>query len=366
MFTKLGILSSFRGVHSTGVIKASKKHYGSKKINYDTIKMVENPVTFLLSEEYHDFNKGDTPCTLMGHSRHATFGSVNEENAHPHTINNIIGMHNGSISSLYNKDDDTSDSYNLFKLISSRGVKALNGVGYGAYAITYIDKDKGLLVIARNNLRPLHYMKITGNTILWASEGRMLGYIRSMYPHLKNCDIEEFEQGYVHTLEVGSNNVNFKKFSLTLFDTPPTKSIIKPKEQEVTTIHPRVQKNYEGPVKVAQVSEYPYGPFKKEEKVLALPPPPQKKEERTNGREETDGDDKFLYKHFRGAVTSTRRAKELLSKGCCYCNNDTCTINESVLWIDHEEYLCEKCRHDPEIRSLHNGYAFPSTLIRIQ
>jgi glucosamine 6-phosphate synthetase-like amidotransferase/phosphosugar isomerase protein len=155
---------------------------------------------------------------FVGHTRYATIGNKGkDENAHPFTFGNIIGVHNGSI---YNhKDiktvvgsDEEVDSAILYEAISKFGLKKTLPLVQGLVALSYYDKRNNSIYLYRNELRPLSYgYKYKKNkrgdkveqTIFWASlpaylEAINCVNIKSVNPHtlyrVKNGRIMEAKQ----------------------------------------------------------------------------------------------------------------------------------------------------------------------------
>jgi len=190
-FRDLGLISSLRGLDSTGLIIVSKAKKNRWNIQYR--KDATDSTNFL----YYNKNvsqlldKTQNVCAIMGHARAATVGTIIPENAHPFHVDKIVGMHNGTIMTLGTKDK--TDSQHLYENISKMGVqKALDDiVGGAAYALTWVDSVKNEIKILRNYQRPLFCMLAKGNDLLYyASERKFLEIIaersnRSFHdPHL--------------------------------------------------------------------------------------------------------------------------------------------------------------------------------------
>lgn len=98
-FNVLGIMNETRGKHSCGVTIDGEIYIG-----IDKIKLYRDFVAASGLERPKKYP------TVIGHTRHATFGSHNEHNAHPFGFGNLnnnndykfIGVHNGS---LLNQED---------------------------------------------------------------------------------------------------------------------------------------------------------------------------------------------------------------------------------------------------------------------
>lgn len=186
-------LNYFRGKDSTGIVSYSapsslfkKKTRRSPQVH--AWKEPRDAIGFLA---YDDLDpKGVKEAMLsasdkrlmMGHCRAATVGKVTAKNAHPFSVGNIIGMHNGTIKKDFrgSKDYET-DSEAFFALINEVGLKdALEEVesySQTAYAIQYIDRSDNTFNVVRNSDRPLHFVySSTRGALFWSSEEMDIRY----------------------------------------------------------------------------------------------------------------------------------------------------------------------------------------------
>lgn len=186
-FRDLGIISSLRGLDSTGisvVTKAKKNRW-----NLEYYKDATDPTNFLFynKKTYNLLYNTKNVFALMGHARAATIGSVIPENAHPHHVGHILGMHNGTINSL--GDKNKTDSECLFERIAEKGIQeALNSItGNLAYALTWLDSKTNTINILRNENRPLYGMVAkTGGLMYYASERLFLEIINERATRIFN------------------------------------------------------------------------------------------------------------------------------------------------------------------------------------
>src|SRR5437867_2185158 len=80
---------------------------------------------------------------LMAHTRKATSGSICEANAHPFTVENIIGMHNGGVSNdtelnrRYARHCDVDSEHIFHHIAYDLPLSEISGYG----AVSYIDSD---------------------------------------------------------------------------------------------------------------------------------------------------------------------------------------------------------------------------------
>jgi len=181
-FSLLSLFSQVRGKDSTGVglIYNNKKKPpivaksvgGQESLALDN-KNLFNQVSWALTEM-------DLRC-IIGHNRWATVGNVDEENAHPFHEGDIIGCHNGTISTyqMYNLDSHShllSDSHIIMKELGN-GKSVEDTIEYlsGAWALVWYHIPNRRLHMCRNNERTLFVAETPDNkTMFWASEIWML------------------------------------------------------------------------------------------------------------------------------------------------------------------------------------------------
>ena len=165
---------------------------------------------------------------LIGHTRYKTVGSVTKKNAHPFEHSNLIGVHNGGISNIWElvrkKDLKTADydvdSDALFAILNKDSNPSVLGEIEGAAAILFIDKSKtdNILYCFRNKERPLFRGKI-GNSM----------YISSIKESLEAIDcieIKEFKENYLYTIIDGEikHTLKIKPFEKPKVETKQSNS----------------------------------------------------------------------------------------------------------------------------------------------
>lgn len=183
-FNDLLYIDSLRGMDSTGVYLIEKD--GSLSWN----KEASASPDFCRTKEHKDMltQAFRTGRAMVGHNRAATRGVVNDENAHPFTVDNRITLvHNGTLWGDHKKLADVEvDSHAIAHVIHENGddvEKAMQQI-QGAYALIWHDYANNTLNFLRNAQRPLHYVE-TDSCWLWASEANMLEWILARYKEFK-------------------------------------------------------------------------------------------------------------------------------------------------------------------------------------
>lgn len=217
----LGILSQFRGTDSTGVI-VGHNIKGEKRKHIKLRKEVGNSSTFLKSDMYKDIAKPNETFMVVGHTRWATSGTVNVNNAHPFRVGNIFGVHNGTIPKHqvpHEQRDFDSDSQIFFRDLQANGVdKAVENAGpTAALAIVYVDIDANTLNFYHNSKRPLYFMLSKHrDTVFWASEAQFLDFAERRSSQLFTS-AEEVKTDMLHTVRIGTMELTSRE----LVKTPP-------------------------------------------------------------------------------------------------------------------------------------------------
>lgn len=173
------VTGAIRGYHSTGLfgVRLEKDSaldnvlvYKKDVAGYDFVQLKQTERVLTNIEQFK---------FLIGHHRHATFGSVVSKNAHPFTHEHITLVHNGSLTHLasltseHNKFD--VDSEVLTYAIATKGHEAILKKIKGPAAIVWYDSKADALFLYRNKERPLYFAKIKdADTTFIASEAWMI------------------------------------------------------------------------------------------------------------------------------------------------------------------------------------------------
>lgn len=183
----LGVLSSTRGLHSTGVSSINIK---KDIFDYSIIKKQKDPTTFM--KDHKTQVVAGVNNIFLGHNRYATVGEIDEESAHPFLIdkekNFIIGTHNGTLTGYLKRDEDfLSDSHKFYTNVGKQGLKkTLDTLGdNSAYCLVYVEEIEGRpdIKMFRNEQRSLFIgMTEDNKTVVWASEKRFLEAANFMSP----------------------------------------------------------------------------------------------------------------------------------------------------------------------------------------
>jgi hypothetical protein len=154
---RLLILDYFRGQDSTGLAAIRK--------NFDTeiAKGAMNPLDLFDTGAFRTVIGQPTNTHLfLGHNRAMTRGTVNKQNAHPFDVDNIIGVHNGTLEYASHTAlekilgySTPTDSLAIFAAIAKVGLKEALAAMRGAWSMVWYDKDDHSLNFLRNGERPM-------------------------------------------------------------------------------------------------------------------------------------------------------------------------------------------------------------------
>lgn len=194
----LAVAMQERGTHSTGVAGVCKEH------GWCLVKQALSASEFINTQDYKDFVE-HSPRVVIGHTRYATVGAVNNDNAHPFHEGNIIGTHNGSV---YNHKEvmpeaevDSQAIFHALDQYDNDFAPALKELR-GKFAITWFDQrtpDKLHIVLDGN---PLSIVRIPElQTYFWASTKYALEAVLSSHFDMRKNTIWTPHTEMVYTID---------------------------------------------------------------------------------------------------------------------------------------------------------------------
>lgn len=218
-------LDTVRGDDSTGV--AFKRTKVGSEAPKTTVVKTEGIPYKLYAKFPEIFNsKGDFEkensynfSWVMGHNRAKTIGAVNAVNAHPFHHGNIVGAHNGTISTglhelptsadIVGQTDSERIMYALSKGVSLQDiVKKLRG----AIALSWYDSDTNTYHLFRNKERTLHYyVGPLSNFVMYASEAWMIKIAAARAKISLVGDIQTMPDDEHVTFELGKKDIIISK-----------------------------------------------------------------------------------------------------------------------------------------------------------
>lgn len=178
IFEDLTIVSNLRGRHGAGVVSV----HGDG--NMRGVKSLYSGCDLLDMAAFKSLMGEAKTRILLGHTRYPTAGAADDTaNVHPHFMENITGVHNGTLTHVKNAryDGKASDSFQFYNHASEVGFKEALASARGAYCFIFIDHKERTLNFIRNHERPLWFVKHLwdkdGQSLLWASEKEMLEFV---------------------------------------------------------------------------------------------------------------------------------------------------------------------------------------------
>ena len=325
---------------------------------------------------------------LMGHSRLATAGKVNVQNAHPMNIQGkIIGMHNGTVNKHrpdYKNLDEMTDSLLLYESILAKGLYPTLANLYvkDAYALTFYDTRDGTVNIIRNDERPLVFAETKSGALFWASEARMLELalgrnnieITQLVPlkeglHWKynlfnsasSCDAVDLDKYKEKPSSIipGLPKVIFpeKKSGGSTYNDPI------PFAKTTTTLGLQPKDTSDSVDRTDYIREYlDANVFKPG---FVNKPSLDSGEPTSDEPKETDvvGVYRMRDRNGKEAWVDPRRGRFHLRQGCCHCKSRS-KVSDVVYWISPDLHICESCYQLPVVQGWTKTSAMVKSFLR--
>lgn len=171
------LLDTVRGQDSTGLFTKGFVANAKPKL----VKAVGLPDALLWEDEDYMFSQttGKVNVCLkvaIGHNRAATVGKITKETAHPFWFGNIIGVHNGTLTSWEKEfavegQEFLTDSQAIIFNIHKNGIDDVWSKLRGAAALVWWNEEDETINMIRNAQRPLYFAQGKDDkSIYWASE----------------------------------------------------------------------------------------------------------------------------------------------------------------------------------------------------
>jgi predicted glutamine amidotransferase len=363
-FKQLQIMASLRGDHSTGVAVVGKKEFKSSN-EVVTHKEIGDPFYLFRNTDFdQQITKNASTRALIGHSRYATYGKINKENAHPFTYNHITMVHNGTIHCDFDyKKDYETDSEALCRNIAEKGIhETLNSLTSGAYALVWYDDITETISFIRNNLRDIYLATSKDeHTLYWSSEQLMLELLQSrnnitfhnMYL-LKPNTLVSYPMDSYRPIDKRTIEEDIVTPKATIYNVPAKLSDLPPftpdrtKPDNVTTL----PKKEETHTSTNTHNSQTYSSSRSTSKVGAggtTGSVPQ-----VNSPTHTVKGNIKHYKGWNGEQLSYHQLTKILNKGCAWCS-DPHDGKTPWRFIGREDFLCESCMKQDYVKDWLDG-----------
>lgn len=372
-FNDLLWIDQVRGRHSTGVAAI----HGHKR---DEIRLIKDAVR---PDILQDLRRYDTVVShnahaLIGHNRYATVGAINSANAHPFVFPTLVGAQNGTIphgafksfGDVLGDESFGTDTETLYYLIDKLGVEAVIPKVWGAWALTWYDREEKTLNFLRNKERPLYIALLKNKQALfWASEKAMLDFALERQAQFANIGytIYTISEDTHYVVDVDSNAKDIELVSSPLAGgSPPLAPIRTPLighnsdpyhgyagyGNNVTPIHTNLGQ-----------SALPFRPDGDESKATEAAEKTtataqsnaRAARERPAGPVLRGG----LLKGFKGEYIDKETFHKLTKRGCewlapgCLVHVEFSDVKNGrtpIHWIARDQFLCTVCKEDPSTK----------------
>jgi hypothetical protein len=331
LFRELAVVSTIRGADGSGFISVPSK----AKHKIQIYRSPKPAAASAYDDEFDNLYRQKT-AVMMSHARYPTKGKPGVEGLHPHVVDHVIGMHNGTVDEVCGVrcGPDTFDSKVLFGHIADLGVDEAIKNTRGAYALTWVDTKAGTLNFLRNAKRTLYFAHGEGDphTLYWSSELEMLELV--------------LERAY-----------GIIKIMVLPTDTLVTLNLRN--KMELTTTMRRVVQSWEmlqdPNAKTTTVPNVPRS------SVPLLPAPPINGSPTTAVKDQNAvGDDTMMP--VNGFQMKYKDVKTMLAHGCTNCR-EAATVSDLALKRLHftgpREFACHACcENDADVATIAANWQF--------
>lgn len=382
-------VGTLRGFDSTGVFNFDFRH------ERNCIKKPLPATDFLGLKRVNDLINQHSRG-LLGHNRAATRGKVNADNAHPFEFDNIMGMHNGTLTERWKLDDYKDfdvDSENLFYHLQKHGLQDTLNKCKGAYALVWHDSNDSTVNLYRNKERPLAYAYSKDRkTLYWASEEDMLIWILDRN-YVQHQGVQLLAPDTLMTVEVGNTNsllqTTIKKISPVI---PPTLIQVAPKKDLTSSggssTSDEENDNIEATYSIGEKVEFKLTDFRLNEHKQKYASGKTEDGLYANVRVYMQGrtcieplvnggniligtvsrnaasnfltispysvlestSEDLWYMGYEGEKLTYKAYKTLLDKGCSWCSDPADVNDDDLLWLSSTEHLCGACQYEEDIQ----------------
>ena len=175
IFTDLLLWDTVRGPDSTGI--ALIPRYNAEK-PAEVYKRAITAADFLqMRPAGLLIDRMNAPAAVIGHNRFATKGYLDHVSAHPHQVDHITLVHNGTLTnyrSLAKESPAEMDSAYIAAGMATNGEKETLEKLEGSFALAWHNAKDKTLNFARNKERPLVWVYDDYDTLWYGSEWSML------------------------------------------------------------------------------------------------------------------------------------------------------------------------------------------------
>ena len=376
-FRDLLIITALRGLDSTGffgvetpTVAQDAEAIAETQVRW--AKALGNPYQLMGKPEFNRTMRslnGFQHRAMVGHCRAATKGHTSPENAHPFDVGDIVGVHNGTISSGLTIPEGETDSQALYELIQKEGLGCLKEI-VGAWALIWYDRRDHTINAVRNNERPLFYAE-TAASLMLSSESAFIDLVADRNPTYSQMKSKAKSLPSYHHLVVNLTTNKIGSYA----GTEPKHFTLTDRTEELKK--PAVVYHYGGRFRGEEgygvygyaddyygVDGYRFGGARQQTPVkTGTESPPALNRPRTTGGEKdspvilglSDGGksaELFPCVPIGGGVYVTpKRHKELLKMGCSFCCSEP-KATDPVVWgeafeegrhMAYDRFLCEDC-----------------------